>query len=396
MEERSISGPGVQNANSSPRVLLVVEQLRRRVPGGIGTYARGLIQGFADRATGPRPSPRITLLASRLPRRGLRPNVSDPLERFGLETAISRLPGPVLTRAWDLGLVRAPATYNTVHSVSLAVPPRRQNQGACHAASVVAIHDLAWRQFPETATKHGRGWHEAALRCALRTADGFVVPSQATAKVLEEAGARPNKINVIPYGSDHLPRAEVERTEALLHRLGIGGEFLLSVGTVEPRKNLGRLVAAYAAARSRLPEKWPLLVVGPTGWSSGSSSIDPAGVYRLGEVEDGVLTGLYAKARLFAYVPLMEGFGFPPLEAMRMGTPVVTSHDVPSVVEAPEAEAALMVDPFDVESIAAGLVAAATDDDRRARVVDQGTSLVRRRTWEKTASDHAELWTSFQ
>jgi glycosyltransferase involved in cell wall biosynthesis len=178
--------------------------------------------------------------------------------------------------------------------------------------------------------------------------------------------------------------------------LGVGGEFLLSVGTLEPRKNLRRLLEAYGAARSQLPEDWPLLVIGPTGWKNDFVSTDPAGVHRLGSVDDGILAGLYARARLLAYVPLLEGYGFPPLEAMQRGTPVVASHGVPSVTEAPGAEAAFMVDPTDVGSIEAGLVAAAAVSSQRLQVVNRGLSLVRFRTWRRTAVDHADLWSSFQ
>jgi glycosyltransferase involved in cell wall biosynthesis len=392
-----VSGPsaGAGDLSLPPRVLLVVEQLRRRVPGGIGTYARGLIQGFV---TAPKsyPSPEITLLASRAPRGRTRHHGSDPLEGFGLETSISRLPSPALTRAWDLGIVRASPNYDAVHSTSPAFPPLQRNRGAARVASVVAIHDLAWRRLPETATRRGRSWHDAVLKRALRTADAFVVPSRMTGADLAEAGAAPSKINVIPYGADHLPHPDAERTAALLRSLGVGGEFLLSVGTLEPRKNLRRLLKAYGAARSQLPEDWPLLVVGPTGWKNDFASIDAAGVHRLGSVDDGILAGLYARARLLAYVPLMEGYGFPPLEAMQRGTPVVASHGVPSVTEAPGAEAAFMVDPTDVEAITAGLVAAATDGSQRLRVVNRGLSLVRHRTWHRTAVDHANLWSSFQ
>jgi glycosyltransferase involved in cell wall biosynthesis len=373
------------------RILLVVEQLRRRIPGGIGTYARGLIQGLAAL---PDPSPEIALLASRRSRKSIRHDGSDPLDGFGLMTSISKLPGPALIRAWDLGIVHAPQNYDVVHSTSSAFPPLRRSRGTARGACVVTIHDLAWRRLPETATRRGRSWHDAVLQRALRTADAFVVPSQMTGEDLAEAGATSSRINVIPYGADHLPDPDAERTAALLRRLGIDGEFLLSVGTLEPRKNLRHLLIAYSAARSQLPEKWPLLVVGPTGWKSDLSSIDRTGVHRLGLVDDEVLAGLYLRARLLAYVPLMEGYGLPPLEAMRQGTPVVASHTVPSVSEAPLAEAAFMIDPTDVGSIEAGLVAAATDSVQRLRVVNRGKSLIRLRTWRRTAIDHADLWSS--
>ena len=200
---------------------------------------------------------------------------------------------------------------------------------------------------------------------------------------------------MIPYGADHLPPPDARRTAALLRSLGVGGEFLLSVGTLEPRKNLRRLLIAYCAARPQLPEKWPLLVVGPNGWNNDSSSIDLVGVHRLGSVDDEVLAGLYVWAYLLADGPTWKATG-PPLEAMQRGTPVVASRGVPSVTEAPGAEVAFMVDPTDVGSIEAGLVSAATDGSERLRVVNRGLSLVRRRTWYRTAIDHAALWSSFQ
>jgi glycosyltransferase involved in cell wall biosynthesis len=114
----------------------------------------------------------------------------------------------------------------------------------------------------------------------------------------------------------------------------------------------------------------------------------------LGNVDATILAGLYAKARLFAYVPLMEGFGFPPLEAMSCGTPVVVSSRVPSVTEWREGGVAFLVNPNDPESIAAGLVSAATAGVRRKSILGRGMALARRRTWKATALLHRELWVS--
>jgi glycosyltransferase involved in cell wall biosynthesis len=378
------------------RTLLVVEQLRRKVPGGIGTYVRGLIQGLSETSADGRPSFGITLHASRPSRRGGCVRTADPLVDFGLETVISRLPGRVLTRAWDVGIVCAPVGFDIVHSTSLAAPAHGAISDTRRGRSVVAVQDLAWRQFPETTSRRGRRWHEGALLRALGTADAFVVPSHATAEDLEQAGALRSTISVIPYGADHLPAPDLEQTDDLLRRHGVEGEFLLSVGTAEPRKNLGRLIAAYAVARPKLPEPWPLLLVGPAGWGSDSFSIDPVGVKRLGEVDQRVLAGLYSRARLFAFVPLMEGFGFPPLEAMRSGTPVVVSPRVPSMTEAPENGIAFVVDPHDVDSIADGLLSAATEQDLRASAIDHGISYAGRRTWNATADLHRQLWATLR
>jgi glycosyltransferase involved in cell wall biosynthesis len=377
------------------RVLLVVEQLRRAVPGGIGTYIRGLIQGLAEVELGLCARPDLTLYASRVSCQGARLDTSDPLSSFGLEMVVSRLPGPLLTRAWDVGIVSAPIGFDIVHSASLAVP-RGANGETRRGRSVVSVQDLAWRHFPETTTRRGRRWHEDAMRRALRTADSFVVPSHATAHDLVQAGASSSSISVIPYGADHLPPSDPEGVAALLRRRGVEGEFLLTVGTAEPRKNLDRLMAAFAVARPSLPGPWPLLVVGPEGWRGNSSSIDPVGVERLGEVDSRILAGLYSRARLFVYVPLMEGFGFPPLEAMRAGTPVVVSSRVPSVTEALEDGIAFVVDPYRIDSIAEGLLSAATNEDLRASAIDQGMSYARQRTWKAAADLHRQLWADLQ
>ena len=389
------------------RVLLAVEQLRREVPGGIGRYAVGLLDGLreleAQEHAATRTSPLVSLLVSRPGgRRG--PADEDPLAPWQLPIRASRLPGPLLTRAWDHGLARAPRGFDVVHAVSLAAPPVRRRagpNGGPGPALSITVHDVAWRLFPEATTPRGRSWHEAALGRALRTADGLVAPSEAVAAELVAAGAAPEAVTVVPLGSDHLPEPDEVTTAALMRRHGVTGEYLLTAGTLEPRKNLDRLCAAYAAVRPRLPEPWPLVVVGPQGWGAGPLADPgpgpgpPAGVVAVGEVSDGVLAALYRGGRLFAYVPLTEGYGLPPLEAMTLGTPVLASTGVPSVeVAAGEREVAVRVDPLDVEAIAEGLLHAATDEERRAALTTAGRALAAGRTWRRVARQHVALWES--
>lgn len=368
------------------RVLIAAEQLRRAVPGGIGRCATGLLSGLADGALGPCDS--VALLASHPPR-----HRADPLAAWGFPIHASRLAGPLLTRAWDRGLVAAPAGFDVVHSVSLAAPPPHR------AALVVTVHDLAWRQLPEATTARGRHWHEAALHRALHRADALLVTSEPVARELAAAGAQA-QVTVVAPGADHLPAPDHPAAGALLARLGVSGPFLLSVGTLEPRKNLPRLVAAYAAARPRLPEPWPLVVVGPPGWGDGGlgSGAGPAvaGVVAAGLVDDGVLAALYERARLLAYVPLLEGYGMPPIEAMSVGTPVVASSGVPSVSAAGGPPAAVVVDPRSTEAIAEGLVAVAADDHLRSALSEAGLALARSRTWRQAARLHVELWRSLR
>ncbi len=355
-----------------PGVVLVAEQLRRRVPGGIGTYATGLVEGLCSLSAGE--APEVVLYASRARTR------RDPLGELGLPVAAAALPGPLLVRAWDHGLWRAPDAAVT-HAVSLAAPP-------AHHALVVTVHDLAWRRSPDSYPPRGRAWHEAALARALRRATAFVVPSEPVARDLADAAAGLDaaKVTVIEHGCDHLPVPDREGAAALLKAIGARPNgYLLAVGTLEPRKNLVRLLEAYRLARPALSEPWPLVVVGPPGWGAALRDI-PEGVLLAGTVGAGVLAGLYGGARCVAYVPLTEGFGLPVVEAMAAGAPVVSS-DVPSARGATE-----LVEASDVDSIAAGLVVVARDGARRDALVAAGAARVAGATWSRAARAHVELW----
>jgi glycosyltransferase involved in cell wall biosynthesis len=339
-------------------VVVVAEQLRRAVPGGIGTYVEGLAQGLramgagrgaADhmgtevaRTAGQRPAgpaaatsgalpgarelPHVRLHASRLPRR----HDADPVAALGLDVVGSPLPGAVLTRAWRWGLA-APPGADVLHATSLAVPwPRRSGPRRATAEvprTSVMVHDLAWRLSPDAFPPRGRRWHESALQRALARADLLLSPSTLTADALLAAGADASRVEVVEEGCDHLPPADHAGATAVLARHGVAGPYLLSVGTLEPRKNLARLMAAYAEARPLLPDPWPLVVVGPPGWGPRLAPVP--GVVLAGPVDAAALAALYAGARCFAYVPVAEGFGLPPVEAMACCTPVVAS-PVPS------------------------------------------------------------------
>ena len=347
----------------------MAEQLRTAVPGGIGTYVRGLVQGLHSMGA---EAPELTLWASRSPGGG-----SDPVAQLH-RARRSRLPHRPLVWAWDRGLAAPPAA-GVVHATSLATPP------AGGRPMSVMVHDLAWRHHPEAFPARGRRWHEAALARALARARALVVPSTSVADDLMAAGAPARRVEVVEEGCDHLAPPDHAAADALLERLGVEGPFLLTVSTLEPRKNLARLVAAYATARARLPEPWPLVVVGPTGWGADVAPAGP-GVVAAGPVTAGVLSALYGRARAMAYVPLHEGFGLPPLEAMSVGTPVVAS-PVPST-----GGAALEVDPTDVGAVARALVEVLTDDRCRSELVAAGTGRAAGLTWVAAARGHVELW----
>ena len=350
------------------KTLVVADQLRRPVPGGIGTYVRGLAAGLKRMGDD---APSVTYWAGRAS------GGSDPLAELGrVESAA--LPTSALVWAWDHGLMRPPSGHDVVHATSLATPPRGR------APMSVMVHDLAWRQHPDAYPRRGRRWHERALRRAIERAALLITPSRPAADALVSAGAAAAKVEVVEEGADHLPPADRSGAARLLSRLGVPGDFLLAVSTLEPRKNLPRLLEAYRAARPRLPEPWPLVVCGPVGW--GPKLPEVPGVLLAGETDGAVLAALYAQARLLAYVPVLEGFGLPAVEAMSACTPVVSS-PVPST-----GGAAREVDPTDAGAIAEALVEVATDDRVRSELVTAGLLRTGDLTWEATARRHVELW----
>ena len=365
-----------------PRVGVVAEQLFGAVPGGIGRYVGELVRHLdAEAAAG---GGAVSWLVARHP--------VEQVAAAGLppeRTHALAWPGRLVTRAWvELRRPRLPAglaaDLDLVHATSAAVPPVRGRP------LVATVHDVAFRHFPEAYPRSGRRFHERATRIAVAEAARVLVPSAATARDLAELyGLEPERVTVTPLGADPPSDPDLEPARRLLERLGVRGPFLLAVGTLEPRKNLPRLVAAFAEAAGDLPEHH-LVVVGPTGWGRALDTA-PARVVLAGAVEEAVLQGLYAASEGLAYPSLYEGFGLPVLEAMARGLPVLTS-DLSSMPEV-AGGAALLVDPTDTSAIAKGLIELLSNHALRERLVADGRRHAAAFTWRATA---AATWAAYQ
>ena len=197
----------------------------------------------------------------------------------------------------------------------------------------------------------------------------------------------PQRVRVIPLGTDAVPAREAA-VASVRAKYGLERDYILWTGTIEPRKNLPRLLEAYRSLDANLD----LVVCGPRGWNEDLDAlIAPVKehVRILGFVPRSDLAGLYAGARIFCWPSLMEGFGFPVLEAMAQGTPVVTS--LGTSTEEIAGDAAILVDPRDAGAIAAGVERILGDEALEAKLAAAGRARASDFTWERTARSVANL-----
>jgi glycosyltransferase involved in cell wall biosynthesis len=367
------------------RAGVVAEQLFGPVPGGIGRYVGALARHLPAVAAAADPDGSIRWITGRHPPERLAAAGLDPAA-----TTTLALPGRLATRAWvNLRRPRLPgpllAALDLVHATSAAVPPSPGR------ALVATVHDLGFHHHPETYPAAGRRFHERATRIVVAEAARVLVPSAATGFDLTDLyGLEPSRVVVTALGVE-LPEPDPAPARRLLAELGVRGPFLLAVGTLEPRKNLRRLLAAFAASAEELPDHH-LVVAGPVGWGPAlRPTYESVRVKLAGQVDDVTLHGLYDAADGLAYPSLYEGFGLPVVEAMAHGIPVLTS-DRSSLPEV-AGDAALLVDPDDEAAIAAGLVRLVGDQALRARLAVAGRRRAARYTWPATA---AATWAAYR
>jgi alpha-1,3-rhamnosyl/mannosyltransferase len=258
-------------------------------------------------------------------------------------------------------------------SVALLHCPTQRAPTRSSVPLLVTVHDVATLRLPEAFKPWTRLYTRTVFPRVLRAADRIIAVSEFTASELMSLfDVPPRKITVVPNGVS-APFCSDGDTAA--------GDYVLAVSTVEPRKNLERLVEAVASLR---PGGADLRLVGAKGW--GRVRLDGR-VTRLGFVSDEELARLYREARCLAYVPLYEGFGLPVLEAMASGTPVVAS-DIPALREVAGA-AAVYVDPLRTEDIARGIREA---QERRDELVAAGHERASAFSWQQTAEATLEVY----
>ncbi|MGC8783998.1 MAG: glycosyltransferase family 4 protein [Armatimonadota bacterium] len=258
-------------------------------------------------------------------------------------------------------------------------------------AGVVTVHDLNFEVSPETIHPVRRAYLRCITRWSTRHARKVVAISRSTASdIVRLYGVPHQKLVIIPYGLDALFNPENARAlePMVRQRYSLPERFLLFVGTLEPRKNLPRLLEAYALARQEtsLP---PLVLAGAPGWQHERilTQARRLGIEQhilfAGYIPREHLPGVYASASALLYPSLYEGFGLPPLEAMGCGTPVLASNTsaMPEVV----GDGGMLIDPRDTQQIADGILRITLDEILRQQVIQRGLERARLFRWEDAA-----------
>jgi glycosyltransferase involved in cell wall biosynthesis len=315
---------------------------------------------------------------------------------LGAEVVGNPYPARLLYAAWKR-LQAPPAEWlwgpcDVFHAPHQIAPVTRK------AAVVTTIHDLTTLKFPALHAGHQHliGDH---LRSSVARSDMLIAVSEATARdLVHELGVAESRIRVIPNAAArHFfePVAQATR-DAVRARHALPARYFLYLGTIEPRKNLAVLLAAYRALPAATRAAMPLLLAGGRGWLDGpifEALARTPGARWLGRVPEADLPALLGGATAFVYPSLYEGFGLPVLEAMAAGTPVVTSN-VSSLPEV-AGDAALLVDPHDVEALASAMARLAEDEALTGRLREAGRVQAARFSWRRAAEEtrgvYAEL-----
>ncbi|MDQ4095509.1 MAG: glycosyltransferase family 4 protein [Actinomycetota bacterium] len=328
-------------------------------PTGVGRYARELVEALEVRGTDVR---RYAV--------ALRGRTDDSVARW-------RMPAKLVQAAWRRfdrpALERLVGRVDVVHATNFVLPALDE------AAGVVTVHDLSYLRddtFP------GGERLRTLVPWSVERAARVITPTAAVAdEVAAEMDVDRERISVTHEGVSPLFFGSTPLSDTALEKMGIRRPFALAAGTIEPRKNLPRLLQAWRRAADNLGI-WTLVLAGPQGW--GPDLPETPGVVLTGWMGDETLPGLLSAADLFCYPSLYEGFGLPPLEAMAAGTPVIAG-DYPCAQEV-LGEAARIVDPLDVDALASALSQLASDEQSRKSMSFAGRAHAATFTWQSTAT----------
>lgn len=342
---------------------------------GDSTYWRGLVEALSRLDV-----ELVLYFDAKLPEPAISVSGSIPVR-------ILRAPCSRVWSAWTFPRALKEDGIQVAH-VQYTMPPRMP------CPTVTTIHDVSFKRFPKFFRLMDRWILDWAVKTASKKAARIIAPSEFTKNELVSLyRIDPGKIAVTYEGVDEQFRPmDRSVTHALVgEKYGLSSPFILTLGVIQPRKNLGRLLEGFAALKGNLESEHKLLIVGKYGWKEANLE---RRIAELGLAEDVVLTGyapyedlpaLYNAADVFVYPSVYEGFGLPPLEAMACGTPVITgdSSSLPEVV----GEAGVMVDPYDPDAFTEAMARVLSSESLRAEMSARGLAQAKKFSWDKMAQE---------
>ena len=358
--------------------------------GGIGRYVRDLVEALAkvDTKTDYR-----LFVSGALPRQ----LQQVPGQNFTWKP--TRIEPKWLARIWHRLQLPLPVEafvgqVDLYHATNFVLPPHLPG-----LKTLLTVHDLSFVRVPEAASPSLKRYLDAVVPRSVHRATHILADSQATKDDLIDLYAVPSdKVTVLLSGIDPRFRRIVDNFDISTMRIEYNlpqTDYIFSIGTVQPRKNYERLIHALANLRSR-GQDVDLIIAGGKGWLEDPiyQAIDNLcladHVHMIGFADDEDLPALYSGAKCVAFPSLYEGFGFPVLEGMACGTPVITSN-VSSLPEV-AGDAAIMIDPYDVDALTDALHAILNDNNLRQSMIRKGHEQVSRFTWGRTAQQLHDIY----
>jgi glycosyltransferase involved in cell wall biosynthesis len=358
---------------------------------GIGRYTRELVSALLALEGASESSRQYVVFAAT---GGLKPETWNLKPGPGVRLRTVPLTDDWLARLWHRLRLPIPVEIITgpldvFYSPDFVLPPTRRA-----TRTLLTVHDLSFLYCPEAFVPALRRYLERVVPRSIARADRVLADSAHTrSDIVSLLGISPDKVEVLYSGVDarFRPEGEAREREWLQARYGIGDQpYVLSVGTLQPRKNYIRLIRAFA----NLKPETSLVIAGGRGWLYEDifSEAERHGdrVRILGFVDEADLPALYRSAALFAFPSLYEGFGLPVLEAMACGVPVVCSNasSLPEVA----GEAGLLVDPLDTDGLAEAMRRVLEDSGLRREMIARGVAQAARFTWERAARQLVDVF----
>jgi glycosyltransferase involved in cell wall biosynthesis len=355
---------------------------------GVGNYTYNLIQHLSQLD---RENQYVLFYSHHLNVRSSIPEIDNP----NFENKFLRFPNKLLNLLW--GTVKLPKIDWFVGDVDVYHSPNYCLNVLARGKSMMTIHDLNFLAYKQFTIASGR-WHYAfKIKNYAQKVDAIVADSQSTKnEIIKYLKIPEEKIHVIYLGCSPAfqPLSSSETKQKIMEKYQIKRDFILYVGTLEPRKNLKGIIQAYNYSRAK--DDFLLVLAGGKGWKYKH-------IFRLvnqlklqdrvvfcGYMPDSDLPALYNSASVFVYPSFYEGFGLPPLEAMACGTPVIVS-DTTSLPEV-AGDAGIYVDPFDIEQISVSIDTVLSDVKLCRTLRERGLMRAKLFSWEKTARETIKLY----